>query len=395
MLKEDPNAEGSARAPRVGEIMKIPTLANTFDLLATRGKAGFYSGFVAEAINRVMQDVGGLLTKDDLDYHAKKGSEAVEPISLRFSPQFGHQHSVDIWEHPPNGQGIIALIALGIIQELRHTGRIPHIPQHNSAEYLHMIIESLRIAFADGTWWISDPDFLASPPLLSRSYLAERANLFHPDRASTILEHGTPALRSSDTVYFAVTDSAGNAISFVNSNYHDFGSGIVPASCGFTLQSRGANFSLVQGHPNVLAPRKRPYHTIIPAMVTNSVDGALHSVFGVMGGFMQPQGHVQVLLNTLVFGMSPQEALDAPRVCIGGGTRENDGNVDRTVYVEEGMSADAMDGLERRGHHVKKRTGWERDFFGRGQIIQSVTEGDQRVYCAGSDPRGDGMAVPL
>jgi gamma-glutamyltranspeptidase/glutathione hydrolase len=395
MLKEDPAAKDGVRAPRVGEIMKIPRLAETFIQLGTHGKAGFYSGRVAEAIDQVMKDLGGNLTKDDLEYHASKGSKAVDPMSLRFTPKNDTDQSVDVWEHPPNGQGIIALMALGIIQELEGSGKISQIPQHNSAEYLHLLIETLRIAFADGAWWISDPEHNAMPDLLSRSYLADRATLFNPDSASDILNHGSPALRSSDTVYFAVTDSSGNAISVVNSNYHGFGTGVIPRNCGFTLQSRGANFSLVSGHPNALAPRKRPYHTIIPAMATNAADGTLHSVFGVMGGFMQPQGHVQVLLNMLVFGMSPQEALDAPRVCIGGGIPEDDGTVDLTVHLEEGISADVVEQLEKKGHRVQLRTGWQRDMFGRGQIILSVVDEGQRIYSAGSDPRGDGMALPL
>ncbi|KAJ5548597.1 hypothetical protein N7513_005831 [Penicillium frequentans] len=388
MLKYDSTAADGVRAPNTGEIMKNPTLANTFLQLATDGKNGFYSGRIAKAIAQVMQDLGGYLSEADLKYHAERASDAVEPVSLRYTPN--KSHSVDIWEHPPNGQGIIALMALGIIQELEQTGRISGIPPHNSAEYLHLLIEVLRIAFADGTWWISDPDFNTTPDLLSSAYLAERARLYNPEHASGVLDHGSPALRSSDTVYFAVTDASGNAASVVNSNYHGFGSGVIPANCGFTLQSRGANFSLELGHPNALEPGKRPYHTIIPAMATNP-DGSLHSAFGVMGGFMQPQGHVQVLLNMLVFGMSPQEALDAPRVCIGVETDGSEGWVD----VEEGIGSEAIDGLKKRGHRVKVKSGWQRDLFGRGQIIRSRMEDGQRVYSAGSDPRGDGMAIPV
>ncbi|KAJ5624357.1 hypothetical protein N7510_000666 [Penicillium lagena] len=391
MLKEDIATADGSRAPRTGEIMKMPTLANTFHQLAIEGKKGFYAGRVADAICQVMQDRGGHLTYEDLEYHARKGSEYVRPMSLRFK---SIQSSVDVWEHPPNGQGIVALMALGIIQELQKSGKITQIPSHNSDEYLHLIVESLRIAFADGTWFISDPHFHPIPDLLSPSYLSTRARLFNPEHASTLLDHGSPALRSSDTVYFAVTDYAGNAVSIVNSNYHGFGSGIIPAKCGFTLQSRGANFSLAPGHPNCLAPGKRPYHTIIPGLATNAETGGLHSVFGVMGAFMQPQGHVQVLLNMLAFGMSPQEALDAPRVCIAS-VLSNGEAVDGTVYVEEGISEEAIQGLERRGHHVRMRSGWQRDIFGRGQIIRNIVDGEQRVYTAGSDPRGDGMAVPV
>ncbi|KAJ5219747.1 hypothetical protein N7468_008951 [Penicillium chermesinum] len=385
MLKRDSSAPDGARAPRTGEIMTMPTLANTFRQLASRGKAGFYSGPIAEAIEEVMRDRGGYLTK---------GSELVQPVSLRFTSTANPPRAVDIWEHPPNGQGIVALMALGIVQELRKSGAVSRMPPHNSAEYLHLILESLRIAFADGTWWISDPEFSPTPELLSASYLSSRATLFRPEHASNCLERGSPALRSSDTVYFAVVDSEGNSASVVNSNFYGFGSAIIPANCGFVLQSRGAMFSLEASHPNALEPGKRPYHTIIPALATNP-DGSLYASFGVMGGFMQPQGHVQVLLNMLEFGMSPQEALDAPRVCISGGIPEADGKVDLTVNVEEGIGAEAREGLERRGHRVRVRKGWERDIFGRGQIIRSAAHEGRCVFSAGSDFRGDGLAIPV
>lgn len=394
MLKPDANAPDGARAPRTGEIMRMPNLANTFRQLALLGKDGFYKGPIAEAIEQVMKDRGGCLSKSDLEYHSKRGSETVQPVSLRFAPDANPTRGLDIWEHPPNGQGVIALMTLGIIQELVKSGAIPRIPAHNSVEYLHLLIECLRIAFADGTWWISDPDFAKTPKLLEESYLAERAHLFNPEKASNILEKGSPALNSSDTVYFAVTDGDGNSASVVNSNFYGFGSAIIPANCGFVLQSRGAMFSLQANHPNALEPGKRPYHTIIPGMATNQ-DGCLYASFGVMGGFMQPQGHVQVLLNMLAFGMSPQEALDAPRVCISGGIPEADGSVDLTVNLEEGIDAKIVEELKLKGHSVRVRTDWERDMFGRGQIIRSSNEEDLAVFSAGSDFRGDGMAIPV
>jgi gamma-glutamyltranspeptidase / glutathione hydrolase len=203
-------------------------------------------------------------------------------------------------------------------------------------EHLHACIEALRIAFADGNWWIADPNVSKVPTadLISPSYLASRAEIFDPKHAApNSIDHGSPAHNHSDTVYFAVTDSAGNAISFINSNYNGFGTGIVPAGCGFTLQNRGANFNLQAGHPNEYAPRKRPYHTIIPALVTNPDDSSLNSVYGVMGGFMQPQGHVQVLLNQFVFGMTPQAALDAPRFCIGAGMPEDGQGMSPEIYL--------------------------------------------------------------
>ncbi|KAE8379659.1 nucleophile aminohydrolase [Aspergillus bertholletiae] len=410
MLKPDQNAKDGVRPPLPGEILKNPTLAQTFRSLAANGKKGFYEGRVAEELVKVVQDLGGYLTLDDLKYHAETGSQETEAISLKFTGQgiaekqsagtdSEENQGVEIWEHPPNGQGIVALMALGILEELEKMGKIPKFTevQHNSAEYLHAVIESLRIAFADASWWVTDPDVEKVPTseLISPAYLAERAKLFNPDKATDILDHGSPAHNHCDTVYFSVTDKEGNGISFINSNYAGFGSGIIPKGCGFTLQNRGANFSLVPGHPNVLAPRKRPYHTIIPAMITNVSDGSLHSVYGVMGGFMQPQGHVQVLLNMLAFNYHPQAALDSPRICIAAGSPELGKPVDRSVYVEEGISDETVEGLKRLGHQVKVLSGWERGMFGRGQIIRCHYDDGQLVYSAGSDQRGDGMAIPV
>lgn len=406
MLKNDAQAKDGVRAPHPGEIMKNPTLGKTFRALAAEGKQGFYEGRIAQELVKVVQDLGGYLTLNDLKDHAAAGSQEVAPISLKFSGQGigkkqGHSNpddGVEVWEHPPNGQGIVALMALGILEELERTGKIPQFTkeQHNSADYLHAIIESLRIAFADASWWITDPDVEKVPAkgLIDRAYLAERAKLFDPSKASDIIDHGSPAHNHCDTVYFAVTDKEGNGISFINSNYGGFGTCIIPAGCGFTLQNRGANFSLQAKHPNVLAPGKRPYHTIIPAMITN-LDGSLHSVYGVMGGFMQPQGHVQVLLNMLAFGYNPQAALDSPRICIGAGMPDDGKVLDQTVYVEEGVSEEAVEGLRKLGHSVEVLKGFARSMFGRGQLIRVHYDDGQLIYSAGSDQRGDGMAIPL
>ncbi|KAI0179487.1 gamma-glutamyltranspeptidase [Hypoxylon sp. FL1284] len=414
MLKKDPSAKDGVRAPKAGEIMKNPTLAQTFRALATEGKKGFYSGRVASELIKVVQDLGGYLELDDLARHLETGSEPVEPISLKFRGQNvrellkdavldgkdGDDVGLELWEHPPNGQGIVALMALGIIQELEASGQIPTWgpDDFNTAPYLHAIIEALRIAFADASWFVTDPNVEQVPTdgLVSQPYLAERAKLFDPAHASDSPPHGSPAQRSSDTVYFAATDGAGNGISFINSNYGGFGTCIVPAGCGFTLQNRAANFSLEAAHPNALAPRKRPYHTIIPAAVTNLHDGSLHSVFGVMGGFMQPQGHVQVLLGQVVGRLGVQQALDAPRVCIGAGMSQG-GQEDRTVFVEEGMPDATVEGLKKLGHEVQVVRDMDRSQFGRGQIIRWSVDPVDRIGCwsAGSDPRGDGGAYPL
>jgi gamma-glutamyltranspeptidase/glutathione hydrolase len=289
-------------------------------------------------------------------------------------------------------------MALGILEELEANGSIPQFQEkdHNSAPYIHAIVEALRIAFADASWWVTDPNVVKVPTdqLISKAYLAERAKIFDPKKASPPLDHGSPAHNHSDTVYFAVTDSHGNGISFINSNYAGFGSGIIPKGCGFTLQNRGSNFELQADHPNVLAPNKRPYHTIIPAMITNIHDGSLHSVYGVMGGFMQPQGHVQVLLNMLAFKMHPQAALDAPRVCIGAGMPDQGAVLDMAVYLEEGISEEVVSQLREMGHKAELVKGFARGLFGRGQVIRSHVEDGQVVYSGGSDPRGDGAAYP-
>jgi gamma-glutamyltranspeptidase/glutathione hydrolase len=237
--------------------------------------------------------------------------------------------------------------------------------------------------------------------LVSPEYLAERAKLFDPNRATAIVGPGSPAHKTSDTIYLAVTDTEGNACSFVNSVADTFGSRIVPKGTGFVLQSRGAGFHLDPNHPNAFAPGKRPYNTIIPAMVTNAEDGSLHTVFGVMGGAMQPQGHVQVLLNMITFGMNPQVALDAPRVCIGvslpGKSTDPSKKIDNVVYLEEGISEEVGKELQKLGHDVRFVTGMGRSLFGRGQVIRvhhDPVDG-HRIYSAGSDMRGDGMSVPL
>lgn len=369
---------------------------------------------MADALIQAVQARGGRLAMEDLRLHADCGSEEVDAISIKLNGQdvgkvkqgaVGGQtiesdesQVIEVWEHPPNGQGVVALMALGILAELERTGKIRTFVgrDHNCAEYLHALIESLRIAFADARWWVTDPNVEQVPTqgLLSPSYLAERAKLFNPNKASNVSHHGSPAHNHCDTVYFAVTDKLGNGISFINSLYGSFGTCIVPQGCGFPLHNRGANFELQEGHPNAIAPQKRPYHTIIPALVTNSSDQSLHTIYGVMGGFMQPQGHVQVLLNMLTFKHNPQAALDAPRFCIGAGTPEGGKVLDQTVHLEEGIDEKVAEQLKGMGHQVQMIKGYERDIFGRGQVIRHHMENGRRVFSGGSDPRGDGAAFP-
>ena len=419
MLKRDRMSENFARAPRAGELFHNPTLAKTFRTLAAEGKQGYYSGRIAQEMVEVVKLLGGHLSLDDLKNHADHGSEFPEPISLKFRGQnIGKPSSsqtdgtvdgsegVEIWEHPPNGQGIVALMALGMLEELEKTKQIPifKASDHNSVTYLHTIIEVLRIAFADANWWVTDPSHSPVKPadLISPVYLAERAKLFSHSTAAKQVDYGkpgpSPAHNHSDTVYFSVTDAEGNGISFINSNYGGFGTCIIPRGCGFTLQNRGANFVLgPKHHPNIWAPGKRPYHTIIPGLITAG-DGEkreLHSVFGNMGGFMQPQGHVQLLLNMEVFGMNPQQALDAPRICIAADTPEEGSAADMTVYLEEGIAEETVQGLKEMGHQVEVLKEYKRSMFGRGQIIRCHKEEGRIIYSGGSDPRADGCAMPV
>jgi gamma-glutamyltranspeptidase/glutathione hydrolase len=363
----------NGRAPNAGEIFKNPGLARTFKKVAEGGKQAFYQGEIARAIAEVIKQAGGCLTTTDLASHT---STWETPISVDYS---GYR----VYECPPNGQGLTALIALNLLE-----GYDLHSLDPLSSERLHLEIEALRLAFADARWYISDPQFNNIPisQLLSKEYAADRRNLINPLVASLNQKHGVP-VSSSDTVYFSVVDKYGNACSFINSNYMGFGTGIVPKGWGFTLQNRGHNFDLDPAHPNALAPGKRPYHTIIPAMATRTSDDSLFASFGVMGGFMQPQGHVQVLTAMVDSGLDPQSALDLPRFCI------EDGTSGGMVALEEGISVEAITDLEARGHLVQKVSGWERAMFGRGQII--LRDPDTGVLTGGSDPRADGCASSL
>ncbi|EJD04166.1 gamma-glutamyltranspeptidase [Fomitiporia mediterranea MF3/22] len=384
----------NGKAPLPGQIMKLPDLAKTFRSVAEHGKDGYYKGRIAEAIVELIQSKGGLMELDDL---AKHETSFVEPISYTYGGE------VTVYECPPNGQGITALMALGIldsIQDLFLTKPIQEM-EHNSAEYLHLLIESLRLAFADSQYYVTDPEVEHIPvkELLSKEYLASRAKLFDPSRTNPEVIHGNPT-NSSDTVYFSVVDQWGNACSYIQSNYAGFGTGAIPKGCGFTLQNRGSGFVLQEGHPNQLKGGKRPYHTIIPAMALRGDE--LFLSYGVMGGFMQPQGHVQVLLNMLR-GFTAQAALDAPRFCISAGPADSEvggvtgkaGDISSEVYFEEGIPESVVQTLRAMGHKSFIAKDFQRGKMGRGQVIQRIVDkaSGRTVWAAGSDPRADGHAV--
>ena len=358
------------RAPRPGEIFRNPGLARTFREVAEGGVNTFYRGQIAAAIAKVVQEASGVLSVDDLAAHHSTWDE---PISTTYR---GYR----IWECPPNGQGLTALLALNIMEGYNISKLSPL-----AAKRLHLIIEALRLAFADTRWYVSDPAFNSLPleDLLSKSYAAERRRLIKPQRATLDQQHGNPVM-GSDTIYLTVVDEHGNACSFINSNYMGFGTGIVPKGWGFTLQNRGHGFSLDPMHPNALAPGKRPYHTIIPGLATHQ-DGSLHASYGVMGGFMQPQGHLQVLQALIDDDLDPQAALDRPRICIVGG------NPGGKVAIEEGIPKRTMTNLAKVGHHIEHVQGHERAIFGRGQII--LLDPESGVRWGGSDPRADGCAL--
>lgn len=368
------------RAPEAGEIFKNPYLAACFEEIAAKGKVGFYEGRIADAVVEMVQLKGGVMTLDDLKSHT---STFVTPIKSTFK-------GLDVYEIPPNGQGITALLALNILEHLLPEDN-DAVPSHNSAEYLHLLIEAMRLAFADAKWYVSDMEHNDLPikELLSSEYAKQRAALISKDKATVDPKRGSPVL-SCDTVSFQVVDGAGNAVSMVNSNYEGFGTGFIPRHTGFTLQNRGSNFALDDmTHPNALAPHKRPYHTIIPAISTFTGSNDLHSTFTVMGGFMQPQGHVQVLCNLLFHKLNAQEAIDGLRFCIDAQHEDNDKSY---VFIEEGVSDAVIDELQTRyGHVMRKLTGTQRGMFGRGQII--LRNPHTGVLSAGSDGRADGCAM--
>jgi gamma-glutamyltranspeptidase/glutathione hydrolase len=348
------------RAPRPGDIVHLPDHAATLRTIAASGAEDFYHGELARRIADFAAATGGYLTRDDLAAHT---STWVDPISTSY-------RGYDVWEIPPNGQGVAALAALNILEGFDLAAH-----PRESLESYHLQIEAMKLAFSDTLRYVGDPAKAAVPTngLLDKAYAAQRRALIG-ERA---LEPAPGNPPRGGTVYLCVADGDGLMVSYIQSNYMGFGSGLVVPGTGIALQNRGACFVLEPGHPNQVAPGKRPYHTIIPAFLTRG--GRAVGPFGVMGGYMQPQGHLQMVVNTVDYGMNPQTSLDAPRWQWLQG---------KNIEVEMAVARHIISGLDARGHRVAVQgavTG-----FGRGQIIWRLPND---AYVAGSEPRADGCAV--
>jgi gamma-glutamyltranspeptidase / glutathione hydrolase len=353
------------RTPRTGELFRNPEFAQTLRTLAAHGYDAFYTGRIARQIVNCVQEAGGPLSLDDM---AGYQAEWVEPISVDWG-------DYTFYEIPPNGQGLTALLALNMARgfDLPALG-------YGTADYYHALMEAIKLAFADAAAYIADPRQADIPlaGLLSDSYTAQRQALIQMDQALTPVA-GQPS-HHGDTVYLTVADGEGNMVSWIQSLYMGFGSGLTAGTTGVQLQNRGANFSLEPGHPNEAAGGKRPYHTIIPGFISHQ--GWAWSSFGVMGGFMQPQGHLQVGLNLVEFGMDPQTALDAPRF---------NWLHDKTLALEDGLGSEVRQALARRGHDLLPLEAAQRQHYGGGQVI--IRNPGSGVLIGGSEPRNDGMAV--
>jgi gamma-glutamyltranspeptidase/glutathione hydrolase len=356
------------RAPRAGELVRLPDLAHTLDTLAEEGADAFYKGGIGEALVAFMNAQGARWSMDDLAHEEPTWGDAIEAT----------YRGQRVCEHPPNGQGLAALLALRILEgfDVAASGA-------GSADALHLQIEAMKLAFADTHRHVADPEFSSVPveELLSDTFVEERRRLIDPRRAAKTVTPGALP-RGSDTVYLCAVDAEGNAVSLIHSLYYGFGSGLVAGETGLALQNRGAGFSLDAAHPNALAPKKRPFHTIIPAMLFSS-EGAVMP-FGVMGGPMQPQGHLQVVSNLVDFGMDVQRMLDAPRfrVVEDGGCR---------VMFEAGVPSAVAADLAARGHDVVPASDPGFGGFGGGQAISIDTR--TGVRACGSDWRKDGQAA--
>ncbi|MBH15831.1 MAG: gamma-glutamyltransferase [Gemmatimonadetes bacterium] len=364
-LVQDPGAQKTflyegQRGPKVGEWFQNPDLANTLMDIASHGSKILYGGDLGDRIVRSLEAQGGYLTLADLKEHQ---FEWVDPICVNFK-------GYDIWEIPPAGQGIAALQMLKLLEpfKLKEMG-------HNTTTYLHHIIEAKKLAFADLSTYVGDRNSMkvSAEQLLDDTYIANRLKLIDPQKAMRHVQPN-PEMTRTETVYLATADKDGNMVSFINSIYEHFGSGIVVPNTGFALQNRGAGFTAAEG-PNQAGPKKKPLHTIIPGFVTRK--GEPWMAFGVMGGSMQPQGHLQLLLNILVFDMTLQQALDAPRV------RHL---TDSGVILEEPIDESVRAGLQDLGHQTSNDSAVG---FGGGQAIMNLSRG----YASGSDPRKDGVAI--
>ncbi|MBD2753620.1 gamma-glutamyltransferase [Spirosoma validum] len=361
------------KAPAEGQVFRNPDLAATYSAIAKGGRDAFYKGAMADVIDRYARRTGMYLRKADLSAHQ---STWVQPVSTNY-------RGYDVHELPPNGQGIAVLQMLTILEgfDMKKLG-------HNSADYLHLLVEAKKLAFEDRARYYADPDFARDSInwLLTKGYAAKRRKLIDHQKASEHLDSGEPALRTGDTVYLTVADDQGNMVSLIQSNMLEFGSGLVPDGLGFVLHNRGTSFSMQPNHANVYAPGKRPFTTIIPGFVTKNGEPFLS--FGVMGGAMQPQGHVQVLCNIIDFGMNVQEAGDAARFSHSGsseptGTRMTDGG---RLALESSIDGAVRNELEKRGHHLAPT-----DFFGGYQAIQ--WDAVNRVYWGATEMRKDGQAA--
>lgn len=364
----------NGRAPRAGEIMRIPTLGATLRGIAAEGKDYIYQGSFAGKLSDHVQRYGGWITPADMAAHTSTWDE---PISADY-------HGVTLYECPPNGQGLAAIIAANLAAGF-DLGKLSEVDR------THLMIECMRLGFADAQQWVCDPRVAQIPlaGLVSPAYAEQRRRQIHPRQAAQQVPYGDP-MAGSDTVYLSVVDGEGNGCSFINSLYMGTGTGLVVPGTGVSLQNRAALFVLDPAHPNALAPNKRPYQTIIPAMTVRG--GELHAAFGVMGGYMQPQGHFQMLVNLVDLGMSPQQALDMPRWQLAGphaglGAQEAGG----LVQMEEGWAFATLAELARRGHRLQPVDGFGRVGFGGGQII--LRDPASGVLVGGSDPRKDGCAV--
>ena len=355
------------RAPDFGEKVVLPDLNRTLKGISENGRSYIYEGVIPEKISEYVQKFNGWLCEEDFSLHS---SSWVKPISSNY-------RGYDVWECPPNGQGIAALIALNIVENIDLVNS-----EIEPVLQLHYKIEAMKIAFQDALWYVADPEKVDIPiqELLSKSYAKKRFNEIKEDSACREYKRGN-FNQHGDTVYVSVIDGNGNACSLINSLYQGFGTGLVVPETGIALQNRGALFSTNRDHPNFLEPNKRPYNTIIPCMITKNSN--LVSSLGVMGGFQQPQGHLQVISNLIDFGMNPQEALDSERFSV---SIEND-----TLFVENSFNPDVVAALKLKGHSVSINSGFDRGLFGGGQII--VRDNDEGVLFGGSDPRKDGLSV--